>query len=85
MPVNGGAKQNFVYLPSITKANTDNWSNNSKWIDGTQHRFVGLTPFTTYNVTVYVRENNTDHVDPPYLYINVTTAEGKNSFNFHKF
>lgn len=77
MPVNGVSNQTFVYLPSITKADTDNWANHTEWINGTQHRFAGLTPFTTYNVTVYVRETNTDHVDPPYLYINVTTTEGK--------
>lgn len=76
MPTNGAASQNFVYLPSISLANEDNWSNHSEWIANTQHRFENLQPFTMYNVTVYVRLNESDHVDPPYLYINVTTQEG---------
>lgn len=76
MPTNGAGNQNFVYLPSISLADQDNWSNHSRWIEGTQHRFENLTPYTTYNVTVYVRLNESDHVDPPYLYINVTTPEG---------
>lgn len=76
MPVNGGENEHFDYLPSISLANTDDWSNFTKWIDNTQHRFENLTAFTTYNVTVYARMNGSDRVDPPYLYINVTTAEG---------
>lgn len=77
MPINGGENQSFEYLPSITEANTQNWMNHSQWLQSTQHRFIGLTPFTTYNVTVYVRQKNNKHIDSPYLYINVTTAEGK--------
>lgn len=83
MPVNGAESQSFVYLPSITKANTNNWANNSEWIENTQHRFTSLIPFTTYNVTVYVRVKDSDHVDPPYLYINVTTAEGEWTKHFY--
>lgn len=76
MPTNGAANQSFLYKPSISLANQDQWSNHTEWIAGTQHRFINLTPFTMYNVTVYVRLNGSDHVDPPYLYINVTTQEG---------
>lgn len=76
MPVNGAENQTFEYLPSISLANTNDWSNYTQWIGNTQHRFENLTPFTSYNVTVYVRVNGSDHVDPPYLYINVTTSEG---------
>lgn len=81
MPVNGGENQTFEYLPSITKANIQDWANHSAWIQQTEHRFSALTPFTTYNVTVYVRAKGSQHVDSPYLYINVTTAEGK-AFGF---
>lgn len=76
MPTNAVANQTFEYLPSISLANEDNWSNNSRWIADTQHRFEALTPYTMYNVTVYVRVNGSSHIDAPYLFINVTTSEG---------
>lgn len=76
MPRNGGETQKFEYLPSISLANEDNWSNHSKWIENTQHRFESLLPYTMYNVTVYVRLQGSDHVDSPYVYINITTQEG---------
>lgn len=76
MPTNGAENQQFEYLPSISLANEDNWSNHTEWIENTQHRFENLTPYTMYNVTVYVRLKNSNRIDAPYVYINVTTQEG---------
>lgn len=74
MPINDNTI--FEYLPSISIANTNAWTNHTTWIENTEHRFSNLKPFTTYNVTVFVRAKNTIHIEPPYMYINVTTAEG---------
>lgn len=64
----------FEYLPKISSNNID-WEQDS-WIENTEFRFNNLKPFTTYNVTVIVRPKNASRVDPPFLYLNVTTGEG---------
>lgn len=68
--------KSFEYLPSISKAGTNKWTNHTAWIENTEFRFTNLTAFTAYNVTVYVRVRGSTHVDIPFMYINVTTAEG---------
>lgn len=75
MPATHGQKVSFEYLPSISLAHKDKWTNHTAWIENTEHRFTNLTPFTSYNVTVYAREKMAQAVDPPYMFINVTTAE----------
>lgn len=64
-------------MPSITLIDIDvpQWKNES-WMSSTEHRFTNLKPFTTYNVTVYVRPKGSQRIDPPSNFLNVTTAEG---------
>lgn len=76
-PPANGEKQLLEYLPSLTLAEIDvpQWKNGS-WSNATEHRFTNLKPFTTYNLTVYVRPKGSQRIDPPSAFLNVTTAEG---------
>jgi hypothetical protein len=64
----------FEYLPSIYSNGA--WKNVSQWIEQTDYRFTNLDPYTLYNVTVYVRIQNSKKEYIPYLYVEVATAEG---------
>lgn len=65
----------FQYLPSYAQADTNNW-HNLTWIEDSEFRFVGLKPYTTYNMTVYVKVKNTDQVTAPDKYVIAATGEG---------
>lgn len=73
------ASRQFEYLPSISVSGTNEWKNNTKWIENTEYRFLNLKPYTKYNATVYVREKGSTRVDPPFVFSEVTTAEGSPS------
>ncbi|XP_065222382.1 sortilin-related receptor-like [Planococcus citri] len=65
------------FQPSIKINGT--WQNKT-WINYQDYRFDNLQPYTTYTVTVYVRNDDmAQKVYPPAYYYNVTTEEGKPS------
>ncbi|XP_060532386.1 sortilin-related receptor-like isoform X2 [Cylas formicarius] len=64
------------FMPSITQLGLDKWHNKS-WSDQKEYLFEGLKPFTSYNMTVYVRVLKTDVVFPPAKYFVASTLEGK--------
>ncbi|KAK4886327.1 hypothetical protein RN001_002598 [Aquatica leii] len=63
------------FLPSISKQGTGKFQNHT-WTELTEYRFMGLQAFTKYNMTVYVRLQNTDIVFPPAKYFIANTGEG---------
>lgn len=64
------------FLPSINKLGEDNWKNATKWTENWYYKFTNLQPFTKYNMTVYVRLQNTLEVFPPANYFVNSTSEG---------
>ncbi|XP_011301031.1 sortilin-related receptor [Fopius arisanus] len=67
----------FEFLPSILKiVPGSKWQNTSNWIEDTEYRFNDLEPYTTYNLTVYVRlkGQTVDYPSPKYWV--AKTSEG---------
>ncbi|XP_050308262.1 sortilin-related receptor-like [Anthonomus grandis grandis] len=69
---------NLEYLPSISLLR-DNKFQNQTWTNATDYQFLNLTPFTKYNITVYVRDKKTSEIFPPAYYLIASTLEGKPS------
>ncbi|XP_057669254.1 sortilin-related receptor-like [Diorhabda carinulata] len=65
----------FEYLPSIKKIGNDQWKNES-WTSQNFYNFTNLQPFTKYNLTVYVKIQNTSVIFPPAMFNVSSTAEG---------
>lgn len=65
------------YLPSISESRMPETSVNKTWITVTSYKFTSLKPFTSYNMTVFVRQPNTPNiVYHPAFFILASTAEG---------
>ncbi|XP_046384175.1 sortilin-related receptor-like isoform X2 [Ischnura elegans] len=65
----------FEFLPSYSVLDSDKWVNHTEWISELEFKFVNLTPYTSYNLTVYVKIKDSDQVFPPASYAWVTTAQ----------
>ncbi|XP_041981642.1 sortilin-related receptor-like [Aricia agestis] len=68
----------YSLLPSIAKVSDGVWKNMT-WINSTVYRFSDLEAYTNYNVTVYVRNSQSNLTYATMKYINVTTGAGKPS------
>ncbi|KAF5282013.1 hypothetical protein FQA39_LY00537 [Lamprigera yunnana] len=68
-------KARLEFLPSIGIQNSGKFENQT-WTENTEFQFTNLKPFTKYNITVYVRLNDTNTVFPPAKYYIATTGEG---------
>ncbi|XP_043466543.1 sortilin-related receptor-like isoform X3 [Leptopilina heterotoma] len=66
------------FLPSIAPANEINpkWTNATSWLQGLNYQFTDLTPYTRYNMTVFVRIKGSKTVFPPGNYHIGVTKEG---------
>ncbi|KAK0098602.1 hypothetical protein PV326_006350 [Microctonus aethiopoides] len=67
----------FEFLPSIAPIETGaKWTNASSWTEHTEYHFNHLQPYTSYNLTVYVRQKGHAEASPPLKYYSGKTAEG---------
>ncbi|KAK9872160.1 hypothetical protein WA026_016214 [Henosepilachna vigintioctopunctata] len=63
------------FMPSINKIGENKWQNMT-WTNETHFIFTKLTPFTVYNITVYVRNEKKGVIFPPAKFFNAATREG---------
>lgn len=65
------------YLPSICESRVINICVNKTWISETNYKFTSLKPFTSYNMTVFVRQKDIPSIIyTPVYYVMSSTAEG---------
>lgn len=65
------------YLPSISESRMPETCVNKTWISKTSFTFTSLKPFSSYNMTVYVRQRDTPNIIyPPAFFIIASTSEG---------
>lgn len=65
------------YLPSICESRMQETCVNKTWINMNSYKFTSLKPFTSYNMTIFVRQLDTpDIVYHPAFFILASTAEG---------
>ncbi|XP_046384462.1 sortilin-related receptor-like isoform X2 [Ischnura elegans] len=65
----------FEFLPSYSVLDSNKWVNHTEWISELEFKFDNLTPYTSYNMTVYVKVKDNDEVFPPASYARATTAQ----------
>ncbi|XP_046384173.1 sortilin-related receptor-like [Ischnura elegans] len=65
----------FEFLPSYSVLDSNKWVNHTEWISELEFKFVNLTPYTSYNLTVYVKIKDSDEVFTPASYAWATTAQ----------
>ncbi|XP_055841442.1 sortilin-related receptor-like [Episyrphus balteatus] len=71
-----GSATNVKYLPSKAEKKLNKWTNVTSWTEKSHYVFADLKPNTEYNFTVYTKTND-GPAQPPYMYANAKTSEGK--------
>lgn len=65
------------YLPSICESRMPETCINKTWTNQNFYEFTSLKPFTSYNMSVYVRQPEIpNYVHPTAFFILASTAEG---------
>lgn len=70
------------FMPSISVEHKNKWKNMT-WTEDSQYIFNDLTPYTSYNMTVYVRNKNTSVIFPPAKFLVQNTREGEHCVKYN--